>query len=124
MLTAFNFTSISIILVFVSFFNFSPVVTSIVSQLMGLALSMWFTLDFWWKRVENRTELNNKFSDRIFFLSIGSISALLSVITTHVILGSSQSKTIELLAVNWLALAIVAFLKFILLANRFLRKSK
>lgn len=74
--------------------------------------------------MENRTESNNKFSDRIYFLSIGSISALLSVITTHLILGSGQSKTIELLAVNWLALAIVAFLKFILLANRFLRKSK
>lgn len=90
---------------------------------MGLVLSMWFTLDFWWKSVENHTKLNSKFLNRLYFLSIGSISALESALATHVSLGSGQPKTMELFVVNWLALATVAFLKFILLTNRFLRHS-
>jgi hypothetical protein len=120
-LTTFNFSTISIIIVFVSTFRLAPVLTTIFSQIIGLILSMWFTLDYWWKRSEFRTEFKSKSSDRFYFLSIGSISAALSALATQSILGSGVSKTLELLIVNWSVLAMVAIIKFILLASRYLK---
>lgn len=89
---------------------------------VGLALSMFFTLDVWWKRITGEIIGYINIKKRFGFLAIGSFSAACSLFATQLILNDKTYSTYGLLVTNWVTLALIAILKFIFLQRMFLTK--
>lgn len=121
-MTLFNFLSITLLLIGFKSLGFSPGITSLVAQIIGIFLSMFFAMDLWWKHVTKEITESRKRGKRVDFIIIAAISALFSALTTGFILRDDQYKTSHLLIVNWACLALIAVVKYLLFARRLLSK--
>jgi hypothetical protein len=109
-----------LLIIFSALFSYAPLATFF-AQCLGLLISMFATMDLWWARISHEVYHPISIAKRIEFLAIGSVSAVISTVFSYIILGTSQYKTTELLIVNWLALATIAVLKYLVLNLRIIK---
>lgn len=97
-------------------------ITSLLAQSVGIVLSMFFAMDLWWKHVTKEITPFEKRRKRVEFVFIAGIAALLSALTTGLVLRDEQYKTTHLLIVNWACLALIAVIKYLLFTRRLLSR--
>jgi hypothetical protein len=120
--TLFNFSTISLLILAFHATGLPSIFVTGLSQFLGILISMFFTLDFWWKRVSNEIDTVT-IQMRIEFLRIAMFSAFVSLITTSLLIDSSVPTPLSLLLVNWLTLGFIALTKYVFFSKRIIQKS-
>lgn len=110
--TAFNFGSISLLL----FLSYSLVpsrfVATLIAHAAGMLFSMFFSIDFWWTRVSQEMSTTISIQQRLRFLGLASIAAVLSALITSLAF-FRNAETLSLVIINWVVLAFVSITKYI-----------
>lgn len=110
--TAFNFTSISILLWLAYSSIESRVIATVVAHIAGMLVSMIFCLDFWWTRVSLQMSPPVTAVERTRFLGIATVAVVVATGVVGVVPSSDASLTPVLIALNWMALAAVSIGKY------------
>ena len=110
--TGFNFGSISLLLFLSYSFVPSRLIATLVAHLVGMILSMLFSIDFWWSRVSKEMSTNISLRQRLRFLGLASIAAVLSAFVTSLVF-FRDAETLSLVIINWVFLAFVSVIKYI-----------
>ena len=110
--TGFNFGSISILLFLSYSFVPSRLIATLVAHLVGMILSMLFSIDFWWSRVSKEMSTKISLRQRLRFLGLASIAAVLSAFVTSLVF-FRDAETLSLVIINWVVLAFVSVIKYI-----------
>ena len=118
--TLFNFLSISLLLVGFKSLGLNSGITSLLAQLVGIFLSMFFAMDLWWKYVTKEITESRKRGKRVEFIIVAGVSGIISAIITGLILRDDQYKTTHLLITNWTCLAMIAVIKYFVFSKRLL----
>lgn len=113
--TGFNFVSISLLLWMAYSHIPSTTVATVAAHIAGMLVSMLFCLDFWWTHVSRQMELPVTLSERGRFLGIATTSAFIAACVVS--FGATEVGTSShvLIALNWLALGLVALVKYIVM---------
>ena len=112
--SAVNFLSISILLIFSLKYIKNPGSATLVAHFVGLFLSMLFTLDFWWGRITKEINLPVSGKQRIHFLLIGAVTAIVAWISVRKTGEFQVLSKFEVIAINWLTIGAIAVFKFAL----------
>ena len=110
--TGFNFSSISLLLFLSYSFVPSRFIATLVAHSVGMILSMLFSIDFWWSRVSKEMSTNISLRQRLRFLGLASIAAVLSAFVTSLVF-FRDAETLSLVIINWVFLAFVSVIKYI-----------
>lgn len=112
--TLFNFISLSSLLVGFRFLFSDSSMSTVLAHGVGMILSMFFTIDFWWVRVSMEVTKPVRYSQRVNFLLIAVIVAVLSYVAVSSIGQPDISPTLWLLFVNWAVIVSFSVAKYIL----------
>ena len=112
--TLFNFLSISALLYSTLRLIPNKAEATLIAQALGLIVSMYFTIDFWWLRISKEMKRPVKILQRFKFLSIGSISAITAWLIIKEISAVSELSNLQVIVINWLSLAVISVLKYAL----------
>jgi len=114
--TLFNFSSISILL----FLSYSIVpsrgLATLSAHSLGMFLSMLFSIDFWWSRVSKEMSPDVTLPQRLRFLGIASIAAVISTLITSLEI-FQNAETFSLVLINWSVLFFVSVTKYLVMVK-------
>jgi len=75
---------------------------------------MLFTLDFWWGRITKEINLPVSGKQRIHFLLIGAVTAIVAWISVRKTGEFHVLSKFDVIAINWLTIGAIAVFKYVL----------
>ena len=115
--TSFNFFSITILLLVSIRFIQIPELATLAAQLVGLLVSMFFTLDIWWARISKVIQCPIVFQQRVKFLTIGSFTAIVAWLAVRITSKFEILSTFGIVLINWFVIGVIALFKYFLFVH-------
>ena len=116
-----NFLSITTLLYFFLLLVPDVSMATLLAHVIGLLISMAFTLDFWWIKISNNSETQVRAVQRLKFLCIGSVAAFLSWFSVQELSKITTLTKLAVITLNWSIIGIIAIIKYALFSY-FLQK--
>lgn len=82
------------------------------AHIVGMLLSMFFTIDFWLTRLYGKASVQTNLTARVKFLTIASLALATSLVFSLVAFPAGVASNISLLCLNWACLACISILKY------------
>lgn len=100
---------------------------TLAAHFVGMIISMYFTMDFWFRRIYGKSAVQTNSVARGKFLLIACIAAFISWIFSRVFFPSGHAESFSLIVLNWACLASISVFKYftllaVLLPPRFRTK--
>jgi hypothetical protein len=84
------------------------------AHILGMFMSMYFSMDFWWTKVTHEMVRPIKFKQRAHFLLIASVTALVSWMAVGAISHHNSVSASLLIVTNWIAIGSISIIKYVL----------